>query len=556
MAITVTGQRPVVLDPLHRPRITGDLDPAALVEATISDPLRTPLIPGVPAVIEEDGTDVSGDLTGMLIACLGETAEPAAEARMAGVLGSTMLHHDGSTALPVSELFAAQEAVARTWPAPGPRVLYTARDDVIPAAKNLLAGVDDGGGLLASLDFAYHPNTLGFRFRDAAAFDDFTDWMVNNPAVSAVAVGDPSVAARITQLSGLHLSGLTESLRLRVGDDDGNEEYSFPRLLTWALMTWVSDRRGAGHPEEAGILAFHAGELFRPRTMVLVNVEAHAHADPHAVDAEWDLINRALSNPVKILSRTDISKLTALPRAASKAVSAAGRSNDRCVGRSAAVAFRKSAPSPVNLYEGIMRALGRMGRVNRSQNVVRTVRTSFARANRRHPDDPNYPGRTTSQFYLPDIHLFLDTSGSISEENYQEAVQLLIGVAKKLGVNLYVSSFSHVLSAPTMLKVAGRSTRRIWEEFRRIPKVTGGTDYRQIWDFINASPVRARRLSLIITDFEWYPPPERLDHPKHLFYAPCGAVNWDRLVADARDFTAAMSHIEPAIHQRLIGVIA
>lgn len=129
-------------------------------------------------------------------------------------------------------------------------------------------------------------------------------------------------------------------------------------------------------------------------------------------------------------------------------------------------------------------------------------------------------------------------------------------MAKKLGVNLYVSSFSHVLSAPTMLKVAGRSTRRIWEEFRRIPKVTGGTDYRQIWDFINASPVRARRLSLIITDFEWYPPPERLDHPKHLFYAPCGAVNWDRLVANARDFTAAMGHIEPAIHQRLIGVIA
>ena len=74
------------------------------------------------------------------------------------------------------------------------------------------------------------------------------------------------------------------------------------------------------------------------------------------------------------------------------------------------------------------------------------------KANRRDPDDYNKPGRITSVEYMPDLHVYVDTSGSISEANYQEAVLLLIRIAKKLNVNLYFNSFSHILSQQTLLK--------------------------------------------------------------------------------------------------------
>lgn len=85
---------------------------------------------------------------------------------------------------------------------------------------------------------------------------------------------------------------------------------------------------------------------------------------------------------------------------------------------------------------------------------------------------------------MPDIHVYIDTSGSISEENYQDAVMMLIRVAKKLNVNLYFNSFSDILSQTTLLKVKDRSPASIWKEFRKVPKVTGGTEFQQVWEYI------------------------------------------------------------------------
>jgi predicted metal-dependent peptidase len=197
-----------------------------------------------------------------------------------------------------------------------------------------------------------------------------------------------------------------------------------------------------------------------------------------------------------------------------------------------------------------------MGKVNKSQNVYRTTRTTFLKANRRDPDDFNKPGRITSAQYMPDLHVYVDTSGSISEENYQEAVMMLIRIAKKLNIDLYFNSFSNILSQETLLRVENKSTKQIWKEFRRVPKVTGGTEFKQIWDHINASSKRKRQLSLMITDFEWSPPSTREDHPANLYYAPCSAMDWTDMVLAAKEYADSMKHIDPTVRQKLLGMVA
>lgn len=557
MTITVTNQKPAVLDAVHTITCTGDYDPMPAFQEALVDPLLEPLSPHAPAsIVDGSGTDLTGDVPDILVSCFGDNVNTNAEKAAKELLGQTMVNYDQTTPLPVGELFAVQAGQRNKMPAPGPRVIYTAQSDIIPAAKGLLAGSTDESEFFASLAYAFHPDTLGFWFQSTAAFDGFRVWL----STQAQALGGASspVPARTRKLIGdfakLSLKGLTESLLLRKDDSDGNDELSFPRLLMHMLMTYVGQQRG--QTSDVGVLPFTVGELFCPKSVVLVNVEAHARASAPQVTGEWNLINHSLVSPVKVVSNSALSKLTSLPRAAAKAAAIGANQQPGQPGsRSAQVKFRKAPPTRLNLFKDITRVLRRMGKVNKSQNIYRTTKTTFLKTNRRDPDDFNKPGRISSVQYMPDLHVYIDTSGSISEENYQEAVMMLIRIAKKLNVNLYFNSFSHILSQETLLRVENKSLRQIWKEFRRVPKVTGGTEFKQVWDYINASNKRKRQLSLMITDFEWPPPSVRVDHPANLYYAPCSAKDWTLIVQSATDFADDMHHIDPSIRQKLLGMV-
>ena len=562
MTITVTNQKPAVLDALHTISCTGDYDPMPAIQKVLIDPLLEPLNPSAPAsIVDGSGHDITGDILDIVMRCLGETMDPAAEKNAKELLGQTMVSYDQGTSLPVGELFAVQAGQQNKWPAPSARVLYSAQNDVIPAAKGLLAGSADESAFFASVAYTYHPNTLGFWFQSSAAFDGFKIWLNQQVQTMAGANAMPADTLRLlNDFANLSLKGLTESLLLRKDDSDGNDEFSFARLVIRMLMTYVDQQRKAAASGAAaldtGIMPFTVGELFCPRSLVLVNVEAHARATAAKVTGEWNLINQSLASPVKVVSNAALSKLTSLPRAAARAAAMGARQQPGQPGsRSAQVKFRKAPPTKLDLFKDITRVLKRMGKVNKSQNVYRTTKTTFLKANRRNPDDFNKPGRITSVQYMPDLHVFIDTSGSISEENYQEAVLMLIRIAKKLNVNLYFNSFSHMLSQETLLKVENKSTRQIWQEFRKVPKVTGGTEFKQVWDYINASPVRKRRLSLMITDFEWSPPSRREEHPPNLYYAPCSAMDWKYMVRSAEAYANGMQHIDPSIRQKLLGMV-
>ncbi|MFE4834462.1 hypothetical protein ACFRAU_07250 [Arthrobacter sp. NPDC056691] len=559
MTITVTNQKPAVLDAVHTIPCTGGYDPMSALQRAIVDPLLQPLAPNTAAVIADDsGHDISRDVPDLIMSCLGEQVNVQAERTVKEILGQTLVNFDPGTPLPVGEVFAAQAGQQNRMPAPSPRVIYTVQNDVIPAAKGLLAGSSDESGFFASVAYTFHPDTLGFWFQSSAAFDDFKVWLAQQTQILAAAV-PADTAKLLTDFTTLSLKQLTESLLIRKDDTDGNDEHSFARLIVHLLMSYVRQQRTqaqTGSTAAAGVMPFTVGELFCPRSLVLVNVEAHARATSAKIAGEWAIINQSLSSPVKVVSHRNLSRLTSLPRAAARAAAMGAQQKPGMPGsRSAQVKFRKQPPGRIDLYKDITRVLRRMGKVNRSQNVYRTTKTTFLKANRRDPHDFNKPGRITSVSYMPDIHIYIDTSGSISEANYQEAVMMLIRIAKKLNVNLYFNSFSHILSQESLLKVEGKSVGQIWKEFRRVPKVTGGTQFKQVWDYINASTRRKRQLSLMITDFEWSPPSTRMEHPKNLYYAPCSAMDWSSMVDSAKSYADAMQHIDPSIRQKLLGMV-
>jgi hypothetical protein len=561
VALTLSGQKPAIINPVHTLPIIGVYDPIQAIKTSIVEPIFEPMTAGG-AVSLTDNQNASldqDDVLSLLMRTLGDTVDGQAEAEVKALLQQALVHYDQNTPLLVNELFVVQAGHANRLPNPGPRTIYTAAHDVIPTAKNLIGGhAKDDGEFFASLAYTYAPEALGFWFQSASDFDDFKVWVLAQAATMSgvLPIDTTNLLNKFCQSS---LKGLVEGYVLRVNDGDANEEYSFARVIVHLLMQYQQQNAAAwGVQPLAGTLPFVASELFLPRTILLVNVEAHARAIPRKVETEWKLINASLSSPVKVISNKALSKLTALPRAIAKASAQAANAQTNKgapTGRSAKITFRKQAATKVEIEKGLLRVLKKMKEVNRSQNILKVSRTSFAKANRRDPMDYNRPGRITSTHYLPDLHIYIDTSGSISEKHYQQAVLMLIKLAKKLNVDLYFNSFSHVMSQEVILRTKDKSVKRIWEEFRKVPKVSGGTDFKQIWDYINVSEKRKKRLSLVVTDFEWGPSTQRETHPKNLYYAPCSDMNWDAIVYAAERYTRNMRHIEPAMAQRLIGLV-
>lgn len=63
MTITVTNQKPAILDALHTISCTGDYDPMPAIQQTLINPLLEPLNPNAPASITDaQGADLTGDI--------------------------------------------------------------------------------------------------------------------------------------------------------------------------------------------------------------------------------------------------------------------------------------------------------------------------------------------------------------------------------------------------------------------------------------------------------------------------------------------------------------
>lgn len=236
------------------------------------------------------------------------------------------------------------------------------------------------------------------------------------------------------------MSDLTESILLRNNDTDEQDPFTFARLIINQLMAY----RNQVTDSEFGIMPFDLGELICPKSIVFVNIEKHSRATSGKIAEEWKLINNSLAVKTPMMNINQITKLTAMQRnmkaIAQQAATAASNSLRGAV-RSINMPFKQTAPNTVDLSRIIKKIMNKMAFVNKSMNSYKSIKSSYARPNRRNPDDFNKPGKIVSTKYKPDIHLYIDTSGSISEENYQDAVKACVHMAKKLNVNLYFNSF-------------------------------------------------------------------------------------------------------------------
>ena len=203
-----------------------------------------------------------------------------------------------------------------------------------------------------------------------------------------------------------------------------------------------------------------------------------------------------------------------------------------------------------------------------SQNTYKSTTQTYMRPNRRKPLDYSLKGKSTRKSYHPDIHIYFDTSGSISEDNYKASALNIIKLAIKMDVDIYVSFFSHVITQPIRLKVKNRTAQQIFNNFIRLPKVGGGTDFNQFWNQINAIDAhnkksgKSYRINFVITDFCDRVPRDRIftnneAAVKNTFYIPITPTrsthtDYSKIIEYAKDFALAMYQKGIDIYSKLI----
>lgn len=550
MNVRVYNQKPGKLDAVYIPSFKGDFDLKKYITDVFGPVLRTALVPNTPVDIKIDNSSVTDDeiIDLMLNCCTGQVNSNAEDA-CRSLFSQTLQYYNPQTKMLFKDVFAVAAGAEAGLDEPDAVTIYTPATDIIPASSGFLAGNTAYEEFFATFAYYCRFEALGVYFVNQTEFDNFKSWFQNmintiQNNLSADCLG------LISDFMNLKLDGLTESFRIRNVETENLDEYCFARVLISHLMAYLKNT------SLAGVMPFDTENLFCPKNIVFINVERFAHASPVVIATEIKDINKSIDITKKIpmISNRKLNQLAPVARGLRKtqamAVQAAMRQAP--ASRASRTAFKSKIMTNKEYLVNITKILSKMKTEKMTQNIYKAVKPSFAKPNRRNPDDYNLQGKIVSTKYRPDIHLYLDTSGSISEENYEASVKLAIQLAKKLNVNLYFNTFSHIMSQTTLLKCAGKSVKQIYSVFQNTPKVTGGTDFEQIWRFINAGKKRQDELSIMITDFEWSARSTFIKHPKNLYYMPCANMNWKMICDCANHFIKSCEHNDPNIRAHIL----
>ena len=546
--ITVNNLKPTELSYLYNDTLSKPLDVSAVMSDNIIKPMYTPLVAGAPVEILDDKNNpiTAKDIANLIFNCSADTIDTVSETKLKEIFTQTLAYY--SPTLNVQDLYATQAGMKNNLPMPSDRVLYQ-EADVIEASQKLLSNQITPECFFANIAFYTRIKMHGFYFANEAAWIDFQKYF-DSQIQQVQSLLDPKTINLCNEVKKLRLNTLTEAFTLRDDETQNNEEYSFARIICHYLNEYSKGKQAQGFPELAGPMPFSVAEAICPLTLLLFNVERHAHAHPAEIKREYDILRNALMMKPKILGLNKIQSLTTVARMAQKLSGAAGKSLMPV--KSAVIKFRKTPPTSIDIYNLIKKIYERSRIVQMSENAIKFKSISYNRSSRRQPDNPDIPGRATTTKYKPDLHIYLDCSGSISEREYQDAMKACIKLAIKMGVNMYFNSFSDYMSQEVKLHVKGKSVKEIYEEFKRVPKVGGGTDYEQIWHYINRSTKRRSRVSLVISDFEYTAPNHFVRHPKYLFYAPISGTSWSRITREAEEFAKSMYGNCPSIRKHIL----
>lgn len=443
---------------------------------------------------------------------------------------------------------------------PGRSVTYSAQVDVIPTAKGFLAQPDDLGATnwFANIGAYVHDkpidNYLLLTVQSNNVLDQIKQEIRNNITIWQSRYNiDTTVLDMFNDFGRIDLSSDLSTGLFLPNNSDANKELSFSRILMYSLANFEKNQSNG----ELSVQPVNIEQVYMPENIIILNLENYAHAYPKDIRKDWEVLTKAIQakQHLKYISNKKLMTAAAVSRSMSSGGAATPSSNAM-----AQIARAKNQPfsgKPITAKESL-KMIQYIIKSNvshkKSENSYKTKTKSMMRQSRRRPDDVNAPGKRNQIKYRPDIHIYIDTSGSISEEQYRDAVTNLIVLARQINCNIYVTSFSHVVSQTSKLITKDRSVKQIYKQFLRIPKVTGGTNFMHVWRKIDAIDMQNQKtnssyqLNFIITDFGYTPPrshrwSQSKPSLKNTYYVPISTNShgWNEVKHYAESFKKYMA---------------
>lgn len=548
MKINFKNHNRVRLSPFYNDDVSRALDNGQMLHNAVS--IIGPIYRSGKNVTasDENGNEITPDMLAAMILADDVQADIKCE------LNKTLIHvweqtlTDYQNGLRASQVFISQANAALDTPLPIPSgtVIYIP-SDIKNACKGYLKNRDENALCVNTYFYINEPHPI-FYFRDNAVYDRYIDF-IKTMAGSLTTRLDMNAIRKFADFEKFRPK-LIDGVVLRNTREQGIAAYAFERLVMKFSIMFAQK-----NPDDCGIIAPSINSLLVPRCLLFMNVENIAKAPANKIVRDVSVIKSALKQKFFQIPLNQISRLSAASLQSRiigmklKNHAALLDKNGKEAKKRKIFQFGMAAMSKVDLSRRITKIINKEANVSRSENYFRVIRSTYMKSNRRNPDNYNLPGRGISLQYKPDIHIYLDTSVSISEENYKNAIITCITMAKKLDVNLYFNSFSDVISESTRLKIKGKTIGEIYRQFQNVPKVSGGTSFELVWQYIMQSARRKREISLMITDFAYYPPDERPAYPAKLYYAPIDTskASWPYVRKAAEEFCQSMYHIEPNI---------
>lgn len=597
MTIRISNHKPAVLydkpfevlpviDPsLPRDVYTTIRDQA--IKTMLVDPMYVPINPSSPASIvdfedPQNPVDITDTMLDTAIARVwfDTTMHADLEAQLGEIYRQGMRHHTANNWFFEDQI--GVEALTRMklpLPSQGPRIVkYTANGDLIPAAKAFL------GTLVESEATNWFANLVGFS-RDyhlsntlIMTVQDNTTWLDLKQRLSQSAQN--ATGAGVTLSKGTHdalqaFQKIDMSKELSSGlflpqhglsHPDQMEAYSFSRLL----LHEIAQAERQMTPGLVTVQPVNMRELFLTQNLLILNLENYAHATGKQIVDDWDEWSKAMNHQKMLAFISNKNLLTAQVVNRNMKKSQALAQSTPASRQQVMRARARALPGKPITSEQMLKRMANIAKkqiTNQvTQNTFKNVKTTYMRANRRQPNNVNLPGKMTTTMYRPDIHAYIDTSGSISEEHYRDTIFNLITLAQKLDCNLYVTSWSHVISETALVKTKGVSKLNAYRQFLAVPKVTGGTQMENVWlkidrlHELNKKRNKSHQINFIITDFEYHLQRDRRflatdPSVKYTYYVPISteASNWKDLIKYATKFRDQMERAgDVGINNRLL----
>lgn len=576
MNIQISNQKPALLYsaskvlpniPVITDESTYNADRRDAISKMMVEPIFESIVPNVPVDIIDNADPknplpITSDMISDAINSLwiDDTLDVDTDAQLNEIYRQSLQYGQSSNWL-IDEQLVAEALARQKLPLPGTNngivVQYTETTDIIPTAKQLLAKtastLSDSdkelwfGTLGAYLHQNQNRNILPITVTSSAAFEHLK--VEIKTALSMISANMTLDTNKMfNDLDAISIKGMLSSTFMLPSD---NEAYSFSRTLMSMLASFE-----ASFSDELFIQPINISQLFNPENIVILNLEEYSHATARQIKNDWDKINQAININQRwnMVSNKKLTTAQAINQATTKTQGPHIRNKKG--GPVHRVKTRHFSGTPVTssqMLQAMIRVIQDTTTTRRTQNMYKVKKPTFMRANRRDPNNINAMGKFNTNKYRPDIHIYIDTSGSISEAQYRDAVMNIILLAKRISANLFITSFADYVTQTYQLQTKGLSVQQIYANFMRIPKTTGGTNFENVWskidaiDKINTKAGRSYQLNFMITDFEYSLSRNKRFSQQHAsvkntYYLPISTskANWQYLVHAATSFSKEM----------------